>query len=72
MAEAIVAVEAYHDEQDRWILVKSLIGDQDDMTEEAEAIKADWLKAGWPAADIRIVVTKFKSLSRRPKLEEDD
>ena len=72
MAEAIVAVEAYHDEQDRWILVKSLIGDQDDMTEEAEDIQADWIKSGWPAKDIRVVVTKFKSLSRKPKLEEED
>ncbi len=72
MAEAIVAVEAFHDEQDRWILVKSLIGDQDDMTEEAEAIKADWIKEGWPAENIRVVTTKFKSLSRKPSQEEED
>jgi len=72
MAEVILAIEAYHDEQQRWILIKSVVGDEDDVTDEAEVIQADWIRNGWPAKDIRIVKTKFKSLSRRPRQEEED
>lgn len=65
MAEAIVAVEAYHDELKEWKLIKNMIGEEDEMKQKAEAIKAEWLASGWPEKDIRISKTKFREFNKK-------
>lgn len=70
MAKSVVVVEAYHDEQQLWKLIKSISGEDDEIMDEANDIKNQWLEAGWPKDQIRVVKSDFRQLKR--KMREDD
>jgi hypothetical protein len=70
MAEITIAVEGFLDGLQEWKLIKNMVGEEDEVTEAAEAIKAEWISEGWQEKDIRIVKSRFGTFNKKYR-EED-
>lgn len=71
MAQVVVTVEAYDEESETWKLVgKPHYGEEEDVMQDAEALRDRWVDQGWSTRDIRIVKSPFKVFNK--KVKDDD
>ena len=62
--EVVVTVEGL-DNTDNWKLIKSFVGEEDEVVPQAKAVQQEWLDKGFPKSDLRISIREFQSGKKR-------